>query len=396
MSIPTTETKPDGIYRASKPQVRYVREMVQNAGPSEIRLFIDNLIKRSKVERRYFAQLGLGLLLLLIGILAKLPLLVLIAAITSPVLNPIIGMVAAGARPSGKHMLKSLLYLLATLALFFGIGWIAHFFNPTLSNTIPTLQPLIGGNGWFEWLILVFISVITVFLFLYRENIPSVVTSTILVYLVFLPVTLAGLFLAQGDTAQMETYLLLAGARLFVSLFILIVSTWLAGFSPKQAFGWLLFALTLTGAVLLINEMRGQTPVSAQPTPEPDLVVEAIVSTPQPTPIPTEEPERTLAPTEIPLIVATATNHPTPTPAPEVEEPTTPVVQQAEVVSESGVVVRESPGTNALILAYLNNGQVVSLLGEQETNQDILWEKVELTDGLIGWATSRYLQPIEN
>ena len=73
MSIPITESKPDGVYRAPNPQVRYVRQMIQNAGPNEKLAFVDNLIKRSRVEPRYFAQLVLGLFLLLIGIIADFP-----------------------------------------------------------------------------------------------------------------------------------------------------------------------------------------------------------------------------------------------------------------------------------------------------------------------------------
>ena len=99
---------------------------------------------------------------------------------------------------------------------------------------------------------------------------------------------------------------------------------------------------------------------------------------------PTEEPP---APTELP---PTSTAVPTKTiqpiaivqPTPTVES--TPVAQIAQVVSESGVVVRESASTQAAIVTYISNGLEVTLLGEQATDQGMDWEKVIAPDK-EGW-----------
>ncbi len=395
MSIPITDSKPDGVYRAPNPQVRYVRQMIQNAGPSEKRAFVDNLIKRSQVEPRYFAQLVLGLFLLLIGIIAKLPLLILIAAITSPVLNPIIGLVTAAARPSGKHFMSSLAYLIITLLLFFGVGWLSNTFIPSFKDALGALQTFASGNGWLEWLILAATSIIAVFLFLYRENIPSVAASTVLVYLIFIPVTLAGLLFAQGEANQAQSILLISSTRLFISIFLMILTLWIMGFPPRHALGWITFSLVIICAGLLIYEMSGKALFTSQPTPEPGMVQEVVVPSPQPTVIPTQLPTATSQPTLAPTPIPTATEAPLPTPTQELNEQV-PTVRTAKVVSESGVVIRESPSRASLILAYLNNGQFLTLLGEQEKAQGILWEKVQLTDGTIGWATSQYLLVVEN
>ncbi len=91
--------------------------------------------------------------------------------------------------------------------------------------------------------------------------------------------------------------------------------------------------------------------------------------------MPTKEPTATAQPTASPNAKSDRHKMPDPTATQEVKQ-NTPQIRQAKVVSESGgVVIRESPSTSSLILAYLNNGEYVTLLGEQESAQGILWEK---------------------
>ena len=394
MSIPITESKPDGVYRAPNPQVRYVRKMIRNSSPTEKRAFVDDLIKRSQVEPRYFAQLALGLLLLLVGIIAKLPLLILIAAITSPVLNPIIGLVTAAARPSGRHLTRSLLYLIITFLLFFGVGWLANTFIPSLKDALETLQTFASANSWLEWLILAATSVIAVFLFLYRENIPSVASSTVLVYLIFLRSPWLGCSWRKVSQARLKARSCLGFAP-FVSILIMTLTIWIMGFPPRKALGWITFSLVIIAGALLLYEMTDKPLLLAQLTPEPTPAQEIVVPNLEPTAMPTKEPTATAQPTASPTPKATATKMPDPTATQEVKQ-NTPQIRQAKVVSESGVVIRESPSTSSLILAYLNNGEYVTLLGEQESAQGILWEKVQLADETIGWASSQYLVVVED
>ena len=141
--------------------------------------------------------------------------------------------------------------------------------------------------------------------------------------------------------------------------------------------------------------MSGKALFTSQPTPEPTPVQELVVPSPQPTVVPTKAPTATSQPTLAPTLIPTATEAPLPTPTKQAQEEQ-PLIRLARVASESGVVIRESPSTASLILAYLNNGEFLTLLGEQEKAQGILWEKVQLADGTTGWATSQYLLVVEN
>lgn len=72
-----------------------------------------------------------------------------------------------------------------------------------------------------------------------------------------------------------------------------------------------------------------------------------------------------------------------------------PITQYALVVSESGVVVRESPSTQAVIVTYINNGLQVTLVGEQVNDQGMDWEKVIAPDGKEGWVAARFLSVVK-
>ena len=131
--------------------------------------------------------------------------------------------------------------------------------------------------------------------------------------------------------------------------------------------------------------MRMDQSTFSLPEPQPAKVV-AAAPTEEP-PLPTELPVNiTAVPTKTPQ--PAATTQPTPTVV------SIPTVQYALVVSESGVVVRESASTQAAITTYINNGLQVTLLGEKTTDQGMDWEKVIAPDGKEGWVAARFLSVI--
>ena len=155
--------------------------------------------------------------------------------------------------------------------------------------------------------------------------------------------------------------------------------------APKGTLGWLMLALVVMASGLAIFEMRMDQSTFSLPEPQPAKVV-AAAPTEEP-PLPTELPVKiTAVPTKTPQ--PAATTQPTPTVV------SIPTVQYALVVSESGVVVRESASTQAAITTYINNGLQVTLLGEKTTDQGMDWEKVIAPDGKEGWVAARFLSVI--
>mgnify|MGYP001397202250 CR=1 FL=1 len=385
MSIPTTETQPDSLHRAPRNQSQQVRKVLANAGPRQIHDFINDLIRRNQLNLNSIWQMFFSLALLAVGLVSDLPLLVLLAAVTAPVLNPMIGLVLSAIKPSGREFGKAFLFFLITTAAFFGTGWLINLFSPTTISADQIQNFFALKDGWLEWVVLALTAIICVYLFLYRPGGPSVIASTVLAYLIFIPVTIAGLLFAQGDQASAMNLLLLSGARFFICLLILQITTWIFSFAPKGTLGWLMLAMVVMASGLAIFEMRMDQSTFSLPEPQPAKVV-AAAPTEEP-PLPTELPVKiTAVPTKTPQ--PAATTQPTPTVV------SIPTVQYALVVSESGVVVRESASTQAAITTYINNGLQVTLLGEKTTDQGMDWEKVIAPDGKEGWVAARFLSVI--
>ncbi len=387
MSIPTTETRPDSLHKAPRSQLHQVRKVLATAGPRQFKDFIDDLIKRNQLNLNSFWQLILSLALLAVGLIADLPLLVLLSAVTVPVLNPMIGLVLSGIKPSGRYFGKTFIFVVITAAAFFGTGWLINLANPSSVSANQINGFFAIKNGWLEWVVLVVTAIMTVYLFLYRPGGPSVVASTVFAYLIFIPITMAGLLFAQGDQAAAINLLILSGARFIISILVLLITTWVFGFSPRGALGWLILAIVVIASGVAIVELRLNQASFSMPEAQPLKVVAAA---------PTREPSASTKLPSTSTTVPTKTIQPISTTQPtQSEEASTSTTQYALVVSESGVVVRESPSTQSVIVTYINNGLQVTLLGEQVNDQGMDWEKIIAPDGKEGWVAARFLSIVE-
>ncbi len=123
---------------------------------------------------------------------------------------------------------------------------------------------------------------------------------------------------------------------------------------------------------------------------------------PQPTPtLPAVEVAPTTAITVEPPAVEQASPAPSPTVLPATPSPestaaptTTPTVRTATVSSGVGVWLRGAPSTTGEQLEWLLDGTIVTLLGGQETADDLLWEQVRTAAGIEGWVASDFLSVI--
>ena len=122
--------------------------------------------------------------------------------------------------------------------------------------------------------------------------------------------------------------------------------------------------------------------------PEPEGEKAALIMPSESLPSPTPAPATA---TPMPTLPA----KPSPTAPAKPTEIVEPIIKQATVNSESGVVVREAPSTSAVIVTYINNGQRVSLLDEQAYADGMDWERVIAPDGKEGWVGARFLVEVE-
>ena len=386
MSIPTTESQPDGFHRAPQNQPRQVRNALRTANPKRVSDFIDDLFRRNQLNAASIRQLLISLVLLAVGLIADLPLLVLLAAVVAPLFSPMIGMVIATLKPSGRHFGRSLLFLIVAILAFFGLGYLISLIN---QNAIP-IEGLksffVLNNGWLEWLVLAVTAIFSVYLFLYRTNGYVVLPSAVFVYLIFIPIGLAGFFFAIGEQSLALQMLSLSSARFFVSLFVMSIVVWIEGFSPKASLGWITFAVIFMLAVFGVVENYDNQILAMLPEPEGEKA--ALIMPSETLPSPTPAPATA---TPMPTLPA----KPSPTALAKQTEIVEPIIKQATVNSESGVVVREAPSTSAVIVTYINNGQRVTLLDEQAIADGMDWERVIAPDGKEGWVGARFLVEVE-
>ena len=386
MSIPKTETKPDGLHSLPPKQRRSLRKYIETASTRDKNDLVRDIARHSLPRMQYYWQLLICLLLLVIGNLLGSNLVFLAGIIAIPMAKPLLSMVYAGALPSAKHFWQALLALALTLAGFFLAGWIVR--DAVLVQMVGFLSGIdLSGvtEGGLFWAILVITSALTAYWFTYHESL-SRLSSILLGYLVLMPFFAAGQSFLAGFAAGSLPLLIVGFSRLGLALLVTFLTTWVLGFPPRKAFGIFIAVLILTLAAVSLIEIihREQAAIQAQ-TPEPTMVV-----VPSATPVPP-------TPTSPPPPTATATNTPTatpePTPSPE-PTATVPNYASARVTAPNGLIIREAPSTSAYILAYVNKDDIVWLTGVKETNEGINWDQIVAPDGGIGWVSTRYLEVI--
>ena len=385
MSIPTTETKPDGLHSLPPRQRRSLRKYIETASTRDKNDLLRDIARHALPQMQDYWQLLICLLLLVIGNLIGSNLVLLAGIIAIPMAKPLLSLVYAGALPSAKHFWHALLGLVITLAGFFLAGWIVR--NVVLIQADRFLSGVdfsgITEGGLF-WVILVVTSALTAYWFTYHE-VLSRLSSILIGYLVLMPFMAAGQS-ASADFAANSLPLIMVGlTRLGLALLVMFLTTWVLGFPPRKSLGTfiavLIFAIATVSLIEIIQ--REQVSIQAQ-RPEPTIVI-VQTATPVP-PTPTTPP---------PTATATSVPSPTPEPTPSSEPTATvPTYTSARVTAPNGLVIREGPSTSSYILTYVNFDELVWLTGIQETNQGITWDQVVAPDGAIGWISTRYLEII--
>lgn len=385
MSIPTTETKPDGLHSLPPRQRRSLRKYIETASTRDKNDLLRDIARHALPQMQDYWQLLVCLLFLVIGNLVGSNLVLLAGIIAIPMAKPLLSLVYAGALPSARHFGQALLSLGLMVAGFFLAGWI-------IRNVVPiqTDRFLYGvdfsrnsEDGLF-WVVLVVTSALTAYWFTYHEAL-SRLSSILIGFLVLMPFMAAGQSATADFTANSLPLIMVGLTRLGLALLVMFLTTWLLGFPPRKSLGTfvavLIFALATVSLIEIIQ--RGQVPIQAQAS-EPTLVVVQTATPVPPTPT-------TPLPTATPTSVPSPTPEPTPSPEPTA---TIPTYTSARVTAPNGLVIREGPSTSSYILTYVNFDEIVWLTGVQETIQGITWGQVVAPDGAIGWISTRYLEII--
>lgn len=385
MSIPTTETRPDGLHSLSPRQRRTLRKHIGNASTPDKNDVLSDIARHALPRATYYWQLLICLALLVISAFLGSSLVFLAGIITIPMAKPVLSLVYAGALPSVKHFWHALLSFVITIAGFFLAGWVVRGMESLQIDIILHGTDLshVGENGLF-WVLLILTSALTAYWFPFHETLARL-ASIFLGCLVLPPFFAAGQAVEAGFMESALPIIIVGLIRLTLAALVMLLTTWAIGFPPRKSFGLFIAILVLAAATLSVIDLiyRGQNSLHA-PRQEATLTI-----APSATPV---------APTSTALPpTATATTAPSPTLEPTATaEPAAldPTYTAARVTAPNGLVLRTEPSTSSIILAYLDFKETVWLTGDQETNQGIIWAKVVAPDGIVGWASAQYLQKI--
>lgn len=377
MSLPTSQSFPDDFNDLSPVQKRRIRQAPLQATQIERDSFFGELKRRTTPAFDYFLYILLGAAIMGFGILLDSPLILIVAAVATPFMTPLMGFTLAPALESLTLFFKSLASLLISLVIFFVGGTLAGFITRYLPQTTPTQLPNLISSNWITWIVLVIASVLVAIFMVRNEDNPRM-AGVLLNYLIMLPMAVAGFYLSIGNTSWLQT-LILSVTHLGLSAMVAAIIFFFLGLPPRHASGWLLFLILLAISITLIV-VNFSNRLQLTPDLSPTLPTHVSIKTPLSTSTATAT-VATLLPTD------TATNPPTQTPTstPTSTSTLTPTPAWAQIRVDQGAVIRAEPSFEAPIVTSAQDGSLVRLLGETYQSGTSVWVKVVAEDGIEGW-----------
>jgi hypothetical protein len=384
MSLPSSEPLPNDIHDLPPARQRHLRRLPRAASPAEKEILLESLLNLTRPSFEFFPFAILGALAAGAAFYFDEPAALILSLVLFPFNSPLIHLAFTPASWRISRGFPSLLSLVIALGIAFGggalSGWLsngaalgrlplAHFAAPYWPDLALT-----AGGAFFCCLILV-----------RQDRLPRL-AGALLSYEILLPLALAGYGMLSGSEAFWPGALLVALLHLGIALVIAILSVILIGFAPRGPMGWLLALtpLALTAAILTATLFYNQSLPTFVPTPTPQTSEIVLTQTPspkaaQPSNIPTESAATaTLAitPSQTATPENTATASATPT--------QTPTTTYGIVNATQGVVVRDAPSFEGLVVTYLYDGDQVILLREA-MDGNTLWYEIQTADETTGW-----------
>jgi len=377
------------------------------AGPDQRAVLLDSLARRASPPVDFFLLSFLAGLVLAVGLALDSTVLLILGTALAPFLGPVIGLSLATVAGSGRFFLRSFAGTLIGSGLVFGAGCLAGIgaqFWPGLSLPLT----LAASQVQFSWpaVVTCVVAVILTMVLFVRTEQRSILPGAALAYLLYLPLSAAGLGLVTGDAQLFPQGVLLFTVTLSAAVLVGMLMLGFLGLRPLSFFGYSLgTTIALCSLTVLIGlgsvwtVLRGRVPgqvdlpvvsspvvqPSQQPSPQPATPV-AHRSSSTPAPVETQTPLApgvTLTPTN--TLIPTATFTQTATPAP------TPVWAIISAQSFNGAYIRSEPKVGGKIMTSLLNGTLVEVLPGTARDGNVLWAQVRTDDGVEGWIVQSLL-----
>ena len=373
------ETEEENLSRARKRRQR--RKVIAPLTPDEKTDYIQHVLTRAAPSFDFFLFSLFAGTIMGIGFMLDAPYILLLGALIAPVMAPVAGISLGVILGSTKYFGRAIGGFLVGAVLALLGGALAGLITRLLPEGDLTQVHLYAQLGWPAFLVIGIGAVLTTATLVQEKRHPGI-PSVALAYGLFLPLAAAGFGLGSGIPHLWPDGLVLFFIHLAWAAVAGAITLAFMGFRPLTLFGYSIGGVIALAAIILALAFFGIGAAVqgnlAQPTLTPTLTPSLTpTATLTPTPIP---PTATLTPT----LTATATLTPTYTLTPS------PTPVEARVNSNAGIVIREEPNGDSLVVSRATNGSVVQLVGPSETdNFGRVWLLVlDLNTGIQGWVLS--------
>lgn len=389
---------------ASSRRPRRRRRWLPPAGEDERQALLAAAARRAVPSAWFFLQMALAALVWSWALLADLPTGLVLGALATPFLGPVVGLGLGLFSGSWAYVGQVLGALGVGGLLAFGIGLLGGLaslaFSPSqASDLLRMIEPgwgaallLAVGTLWGTWALV-------------RAPQRTALPGVALAYALWLPLTAVGFGLAGGQAALWHNALTAFGLHLLLAVWLSMATAWALGLRPVRRgtflAGAVLLLLATGGAGWLAWPHAGRARPAARPTPPVEATlaerplpartasatVVGTLSAPAITATPTPTSTAVLPPTP------TMTPSPTPSPTPTVPTPTpTPIVAIVYTEQANGVIIRQGPGFDQPSVGGALNGTKVIILEIGHEVDGYLWAKVYVpSEDLTGWVVQRLL-----
>jgi MFS family permease len=384
-SLPEDFTPIGQTSRMARARRRRARRMLVPPSADERAALLDNLARRAVPSFDFFLlALACGIVLGAAYLLDS-PAMLLLGLLLAPLLTPWVGLNLSILTGSWRFFFLTVGGLLVACGLVFGAGALAglagHLWMP-----LRLLHADIHSHLWWPDLVLVALGAALLAIAFVRSEQKPLLTSIMLAYGLFLPLSAGGVGLGLGKMPIWPNGALVFLAHLALSILMGILTLAALRFRPLKFSGYFLSFVIGVLSLAALFYLTGLGPVirngiiaSRRSVPTPiALVLPSVTPTSTPSPVPAELPSATPMPSATPTVTAT----PEPTPAYAV------ISAPAQY---GGAVVRTQPSTGAGI-AVLANGTLVEVLPETQSVNGEVWAHIRTEKYGEGWVLQGVLK----
>jgi uncharacterized membrane protein len=370
MSIPKTDQFPDDPDDLTPARRRKADRGLVPEDLVEIADDIEELAHKTIPSFDFFLFSLLAAAIITVGILADSPALLVLGALSAPLMAPFIGISLGTATGSLKFFSQRLAGSLVAGGFVFLVGILGGYATFVLKT--PKVQFMIY-NARVSWthLVLLIAGTALAAISLKKQGQTPILPSVAIAYELYVPLAIAGFGFGSGQPHLWPDGLVLFGIHLAVVAITGTATFMILGIKPLTFIGYTLGSLVAILSILGVIGLSSAGAVVggkiALPTLEP---TPTLTGTPAP---PTSTPTITLTPPPPSLTptVPTLTFTPLPTETSTITPEPTPIYAEIAASEEfGGAVIRSEPNFDSLRLASLINGTIIEITDPSPSYDD--------------------------